>query len=520
MPNISETLARQNQQATLDYTLRQQNGVYTDRVYAADAANAITIVTALQIFSYLDGATVRVKAFADNTGAMSIKVDDNAFVPIKTESGASVAAGEIKEGDIIFLVYDASNSWFTYRTEAADISALDARLDAAEIAIGTNTADIAALSVEIDTKANDADVVKLTGNQNVSGVKAFANSPTVPTPTSASQATNKDYVDSAVAGFVDTTNPQTINGVKTFTTLPKGPAVNPTLNEELANKQYVDTVLAGAVLGDVPDNSLEEIKQHPSVKTGQLASLTTTIKTTFAAAINELNALKAKLTGGNNFVGTQTIESGEQVFYNPSGTANKRKFAIGGAVSTLVISAKNDLDAVIRILLELVHDGGVKIYGTLTIAAGSIYQDNGTGIIGKTVGGVAKALLVLSGDDKVYVGAASQPMVLEGSSFTAGGNRISVDTGWKTATVLTSAWGVAGTGPDGKGLAAAVTEASCAVGDVIDVEIGYAPNISSYKAAVVAGVDRYVESAAGVFFLWAASVPSQNLAIKYRVNKG
>jgi len=45
------------------------------------------------------------------------------------------------------------------------------------------------------SKANESEVVKLTGNQTIAGVKTFTSSPIVPTPTTNNQASNKQYVD-------------------------------------------------------------------------------------------------------------------------------------------------------------------------------------------------------------------------------------------------------------------------------------------------------------------------------------
>jgi len=170
VPKVSENTARRNNEDRLDYTLKEQNGVYTDRVYPADAADAITIVTATQLYTYIDGATIRVKAFANNTGAMSIKIDSQVFAAIKSEAGDDLTANEVKENDIIFLVYDASNIFFTFRTEATDVSALDAR-------VTQNEADILTNASAISGKADDSAVVKLTGAQTVAGVKTFSSSP-------------------------------------------------------------------------------------------------------------------------------------------------------------------------------------------------------------------------------------------------------------------------------------------------------------------------------------------------------
>lgn len=44
-------------------------------------------------------------------------------------------------------------------------------------------------------KAEDSAVVHDTGNETITGVKTFSSSPIVPTPTTATQAVNKEYAD-------------------------------------------------------------------------------------------------------------------------------------------------------------------------------------------------------------------------------------------------------------------------------------------------------------------------------------
>lgn len=57
-------------------------------------------------------------------------------------------------------------------------------------------------SSNLDDKADDSDVVHLTGNETINGTKTFVASPLVPTPSAATQAANKQYVD----GVSSTTN--------------------------------------------------------------------------------------------------------------------------------------------------------------------------------------------------------------------------------------------------------------------------------------------------------------------------
>jgi hypothetical protein len=47
-----------------------------------------------------------------------------------------------------------------------------------------------------------AGAVTLTGDQSVDGIKTFTSSPIVPTPTTGTQASNKSYVDTAIAGAI------------------------------------------------------------------------------------------------------------------------------------------------------------------------------------------------------------------------------------------------------------------------------------------------------------------------------
>lgn len=61
------------------------------------------------------------------------------------------------------------------------------------VAGNTPHAQIADLKEQLDER--DGENVKLTGDQTVSGVKTFNSSPIVPTPSSGTQAANKDYAD-------------------------------------------------------------------------------------------------------------------------------------------------------------------------------------------------------------------------------------------------------------------------------------------------------------------------------------
>jgi hypothetical protein len=118
-------------------------------------------------------------------------------------------------------------------------------------------------------KAADADkldnidstgFVQTSGNQTVDGIKTFSSIPVLPStnPSTANQAVRKGYADATYlgitakaadsdkldgvdsTGYVNTTGTQTINGAKTFGTLPTLPTTTPTANQAV-RKGYADT---------------------------------------------------------------------------------------------------------------------------------------------------------------------------------------------------------------------------------------------------------------------------------------
>lgn len=83
----------------------------------------------------------------------------------------------------------------------ATVNATDAQLRDRSTHTGTQAiSSVTSLQTSLDAKADSTATVNLTGAQTVAGVKTFSSSPIVPTPTTNTQAANKTYVDTAVAG--------------------------------------------------------------------------------------------------------------------------------------------------------------------------------------------------------------------------------------------------------------------------------------------------------------------------------
>jgi len=108
----------------------------------------------------------------------------------------------------------------------------------------------------IAAKADDADVVHISGDETIMGTKTFDASPVVPTPSLNGQAANKAYVDSTVAaGVPDAT--ATTKGIVQLAGDLAGTATNPTV-PGLAGKQPLDSDLTAiAALTPTDDDILQ-----------------------------------------------------------------------------------------------------------------------------------------------------------------------------------------------------------------------------------------------------------------------
>ena len=102
------------------------------------------------------------------------------------------------------------------------------------------------LDYSLTAKASDAVVIHNSGDESVTGVKTFAASPLVPTPTISAAAVNKAYVDTAVSS-VSTSSFVNKNGDSM--TGPLTLAGDPTTSSQAANRHYVDTQTSTVNMG-------------------------------------------------------------------------------------------------------------------------------------------------------------------------------------------------------------------------------------------------------------------------------
>lgn len=226
----------------------------------------------------LDAATLPRKglasaSFDDSSDRLTLTRDDGTSVQVDLSAldvGASAGS----------MIAVSDEGVISLTSEAQDI------VTDAAAHIGTNALHV---STADRNKWNGVDnAVKVAGNQSIAGTKTFTGTVVVPTPTAASQAATKAYVDSVAGGggggggttytagtgltlegtefsldsstqatladvagkadddaVVKLTGNQSVAGVKTFTSLPKIPTTTPTDNAQAASKKYVDDTASG-----------------------------------------------------------------------------------------------------------------------------------------------------------------------------------------------------------------------------------------------------------------------------------
>lgn len=184
------------------YTATFSNNVYSLTPITTDSKSNNTPT------AYIDGMSVIFKCPSSNTSTCSVNVNGLGNKQIKNLDGSNITSGGLTVGNYIQLIYDNSQGYFRYidsaLTKHINNTSNPHNVTKTQVGLGNcdNTSDAnkpisTATQAALNTKANDSEVVKLTGNQTIAGTKTFSSSPIVPTPADGDNSTK-----SATTAFV------------------------------------------------------------------------------------------------------------------------------------------------------------------------------------------------------------------------------------------------------------------------------------------------------------------------------
>lgn len=205
-----------------------------DTVYRADGSPAAGVL----LISWPAFTTSAGIPVATGSTSVTIGAGGTLTVALVPNAGATPA------GTLYTIVYrlsdgtSATEYWLVGTTSPATIASV-------RTVPGSGTAAQMVTRQYLDSavagKANDSAVIHATGNESVSGTKAFMAPPSVPAPVLSSDAANKAYVDAAVSAVGSG------NFVNKGGDTMSGPLVlpaDPTAPYQAATQHYVSTGLA------------------------------------------------------------------------------------------------------------------------------------------------------------------------------------------------------------------------------------------------------------------------------------
>lgn len=188
-----------------------------------------------------------VKGASDTAYKLYVTTSSSTAIPIDAVTASALAAAlTTKENSIApgttSDYWRGDKTWQPLNKAAVGLGNVDNTSDA-------NKPISTLQQATLDLKANDNAVVKLTGNQTIAGTKTFSSSPVVPTPTNATDAVNKTYVDTADSNLQNQIN--TLNTAVTSALTYKGGidcSANPNYPAASVGHVYVVSV-AGRIGG-------------------------------------------------------------------------------------------------------------------------------------------------------------------------------------------------------------------------------------------------------------------------------
>lgn len=289
--------------------------------------------------------------------------------------------------------------------------------------------------------------VALSGNQTIADVKTFSSSPIVPTPTTGTQAANKDYVDNATPNIVGGTG-ISVTGTTTKTIAISNTGTAGTYTKVTTNAQGQVTSGTSLSASDIPTLTASKISDFDAqVRTSrldQMAAPTTSVSLnsqkitslaeptassdaatknyvdTVAQGIDAKASVKAASTANLTLSGTQTVDgialiAGDRILVKNQSTAAENGIYVVGASTW---SRSDDANVWAELISAYVF-----------VEQGTVNADNGylcTVDAGGTLGSTAVTWVQFSGAGQITAGAG---LTKTGNTIDAVGtaNRITVN---------------------------------------------------------------------------------------------
>lgn len=231
--------------------------------------------------TFIDSTSFNIRQSSNQNSIVSASINSNRTQTLQNKSGT------------LAHLDDISLATLGISATASEINVLDG-ITATTAELNYTDGVTSNIQTQLNSKAADSDVVKLTGNQTVAGIKTFSSFPVTPSsaPTSDYEVANKKYVDDQIPSFETDGTPNTVQSL-----LNLAAGSNITLTDEGDGTVTIDASGGG---GGITWAEVTGTSQTASVDTGYILNnvglVTLTLPST--AAVGSVVRVAGKGAGG------------------------------------------------------------------------------------------------------------------------------------------------------------------------------------------------------------------------------